>query len=309
MLKPVILLMGPTASGKTDLAMQLSDRMPCDIISVDSAMIYREMNIGTAKPSQDVLDAYPHQLIDLIDPSEAYSAARFRSEALVAIEESHRKGRMPLLVGGTMLYFHALVNGLAELPEANAEIRAAIQADADLHGWTEIHRQLSEVDPVSAKRLNPNDSQRLQRALEIYRISGRPMTELWEEQEASKPQYDWCSLAVMPSDRAVLHQRIELRFKQMLEQGFMDEVEALYRRGDLLPSMPSMRSVGYRQAWDYLEGISDYETMCYKGVVATRQLAKRQITWLRSWQNLNWLDSHDDLLAERVLKLVRSDTI
>lgn len=303
---PIVFLMGPTASGKTALAMELYDRLPCEIVSVDSAMIYRDMNIGTAKPDAEMLARYPHRLIDLRDPAEAYSAADFRSDALVEIERIHAAGKIPLLTGGTMLYFHALQNGLANLPEADPVIRKRIEAEAAEKGWLAIHARLAEVDPESAERLNPNDAQRLQRALEVYEITGRPMTELWAEQQAQKLDSPVVSLSVMPPERAVLHERIEQRFDIMLEQGFETEVRALWERDDLELSMPSVRCVGYRQMWEYFSDQCDYETMRYKGIVATRQLAKRQITWLRSWENLNWLDTNDRDITDKALKLVNS---
>lgn len=303
---PIVFLMGPTASGKTALAMELYDRLPCEIVSVDSAMIYREMNIGTAKPDAEMLARYPHRLIDLRDPAEAYSAADFRSDALAEIERIHTAGKIPLLTGGTMLYFHALQNGLANLPEADPVVRKRIEDEAAEKGWAAIHARLAEIDPESAKRLNPNDSQRLQRALEVYEITGRSMTELWAEQQAQKLDSPVISLSVMPPERSVLHERIEQRFDIMLEQGFEAEVRALWERGDLDLSMPSVRCVGYRQMWEYFSGQWDYETMRYKGIVATRQLAKRQITWLRSWENLNWLDTNDRDITDKALKLVNS---
>ena len=301
---PVVFLMGPTASGKTALAMQLYDALPCEIVSVDSAMIYKGMDIGTAKPDAETLRQYPHRLIDLCDPSEAYSAAEFRRDALNEISEIRKSGKIPLLTGGTMMYFNTLRNGLAQLPEANPEVRQRLLDEANAMGWSHMHAKLAEVDPESARRLNPNDSQRLQRALEVYEVSGRTMTELWAEQEQQKPEFPIISMAVMPNDRAELHQRIEQRFDIMLEQGFVDEVRALWDRGDLNLQMPSVRCVGYRQVWEYFSDTWDYETMRFKGIVATRQLAKRQVTWLRSWENLTWMDTHDPKLLSNALKLV-----
>lgn len=303
---PVIFLMGPTASGKTQLAMELHDHLGAEIVSVDSAMIYRDMNIGTAKPDAEELSRYPHRLIDLRDPAEAYSAAEFREDALAEIADIHSQGKIPLLTGGTMLYFHALKNGLAKLPEADAEVRARILAEAEESGWPAIHARLAEVDPASAERLNPNDSQRLQRALEVYEVSGRTMTELWAEQEKQKLPFEVLSMAVMPQERAELHKRIAQRFEIMLQQGFVEEVEALYARGDLNIQMPSVRCVGYRQVWEYLDGNWGRETMVEKGIIATRQLAKRQVTWLRSWPELHWLDTHDRNLRDNALKLLDS---
>ncbi len=279
---PVIFLMGPTASGKTALAMALYDQLPCEIVSVDSAMIYRDMDIGTATPDEEMLARYPHQLIDLCDPSEAYSAAEFRRDALAEIKRIRGEGKIPLLTGGTIMYFHALQNGLANLPEADPQVRERILQQAQAEGWATIHARLAEVDPQSAQRLNPNDSQRLQRALEVYEVSGRTMTELWAEQEKQKPEFPIVPMAVMPQERSELHQRIEQRFDIMLDQGFEAEVRKLWERGDLNLQMPSVRCVGYRQMWEYFAGTWDYEMMRYKGIVATRQLAKRQVTWLRS---------------------------
>lgn len=306
---PVIFLMGPTASGKTQLAMDLHDTLGAEIVSVDSAMIYRDMNIGTAKPTADELSRYPHRLIDLRDPTESYSAAEFRQDALAQIADIHAAGKIPLLTGGTMLYFHALQNGLANLPEADAQVRARLLQEAGQKGWPALHARLAEVDPVSAQRLSLNDSQRLQRALEVYEVSGRTLTEHWAEQEAQKLPFPVVSMAVMPQERAELHQRIAQRFNIMLEQGFVAEVEALYARGDLTVEMPSVRCVGYRQVWEYLNGGWDQNTMVEKGIIATRQLAKRQITWLRSWPDLHWLDTHDRKLRDNALKLIDSAII
>lgn len=302
--QPVIFLMGPTASGKTALAMELYDRLPCEIVSVDSAMIYRDMDIGTAKPDAQTLARYPHRLIDIRDPQEAYSAAEFRSDALAQIREIHAAGRIPLLTGGTMLYFHALLNGLADLPEADPVVRQRLLDEAQSMGWAHMHQRLAQVDPVSAERLNPNDSQRLQRALEVYELTGRPMSELWAEQQQQRLSYPLVSLAVMPQSRAELHERIAQRFQIMLDQGFEAEVRKLWERGDLDISMPSIRCVGYRQMWEYFSGQWDYDTMCFKGVVATRQLAKRQVTWLRSWEKLTWLDTNDPDIVSNALKLI-----
>ncbi|MCX8579276.1 tRNA (adenosine(37)-N6)-dimethylallyltransferase MiaA [Gilliamella sp. B2717] len=294
MSKPkIISLMGPTASGKTAFAMALYDRYPIDIISVDSALIYRGMNIGTAKPTQSELQIYPHKLIDICDPSESYSAANFRSDAISAIENTLNNGRIPLLVGGTMLYFKALIEGLSPLPAANSEIRQQIEEKANKYGWQSIHEELKKVDPVSASRIHPNDPQRLNRALEVYLISGKSLTELTQHSGELLP-YDIMQFAIMPPDRAELHQRIEQRFLQMLELGFEDEVKRLMERGDLHPNLPSIRCVGYRQMWEYLSGEISYDEMVFKGICATRQLAKRQITWLRGWkQPITWLNGNN----------------
>ncbi|MEH6577519.1 MAG: tRNA (adenosine(37)-N6)-dimethylallyltransferase MiaA [Amphritea sp.] len=296
--------MGPTASGKTDLAMALCDHLPCDIISVDSAMIYRDMNIGTATPDSDFLARYPHRLVDILDPAESYSAADFRRDALREMAEITAAGRIPLLVGGTMLYYQALVKGLAKLPEADQNVRDRLLQEAQRFGWEHLHQRLQQVDPVAAKRIHPNDPQRMQRALEVYELTGRSMTELWQEQEQQRPPFNAVSLCVMPQERKILHQRIEKRFSIMLEQGFEAEVQALRERGDLNIQMPSIRCVGYRQMWAYFDGVWDYDTMVQKGVVATRQLAKRQITWLRSWPDLHSLVSDSPNLTNNALKLL-----
>lgn len=302
-LPPAIFLMGPTAAGKTDLAMRLTEALPCDIISVDSALIYRGMDIGTAKPGAHMLKKYPHRLVDIRDPSESYSVAEFREDALREMADITAQGRIPLLVGGTMMYYNALLKGLASLPEANQEVRQQLLEKGEREGWPALHALLEKVDPVSARRLAPNDSQRLQRALEVYQLTGRTLTELWAEQQQQKLPYNVVNLAVMPEERKTLHERIALRFKIMMEEGFVDEVRALYERGDLNPQMPSVRCVGYRQVWSYLEGEWDYPVMVDKGIVATRQLAKRQITWLRSWENLHWLKTEDKDILKHSLKL------
>ncbi|MEB6858274.1 tRNA (adenosine(37)-N6)-dimethylallyltransferase MiaA [Proteus cibi] len=292
-IKPkAIFLMGPTASGKTALAIALRQKLPVDIISVDSALIYRGMDIGTAKPDATEQSLAPHRLIDILDPAFPYSAADFRRDALNAMEEITAAGRIPLLVGGTMLYFKALLEGLSPLPSANSDVRAEIEKKAAEQGWEVIHKELALVDPVAAQRIHPNDPQRLSRALEVYLISGKTMTELTKISGESLP-YDVYQFAIAPKDRNVLHQRIEARFKQMLTCGFEDEVKALYERGDLHEDLPSVRCVGYRQMWSYLSGEIDYDEMVYRGICATRQLAKRQITWLRGWDNIHWLDSEE----------------
>ena len=286
----IISLMGPTASGKTAFAMELYDKYPIDIISVDSALIYRGMDIGSAKPTKQEQQEYPHKLIDICDPAESYSAANFRHDAIEEIEKSLSNGRTPLLVGGTMLYFKALIEGLSPLPAADSEIRQQIEEKANKLGWQAIHEELKKVDPVSAQRIHPNDPQRLNRALEVYLISGKSLTELTQESGEALP-YDIMQLAIMPEDRAELHQRIEQRFLQMLDQGFEDEVKTLMLRSDLHTNLPSIRCVGYRQMWEYLNGDISYDEMVFRGICATRQLAKRQITWLRGWkQPITWLN-------------------
>ena len=300
----IITLMGPTASGKTAIAMNLYERYPIDIISVDSSLIYRGMDIGTAKPTKEEQQKYPHQLIDICDPSESYSAANFRQDAITEIEKILKKGRIPLLVGGTMLYFKALIEGLSPLPAANSEIRQQIEEKADRLGWQAIHEELKKVDPVSANRIHPNDPQRLNRALEVYLISGKSLTELTQDSGEALP-YEIMQFAIMPEDRTILHQRIEKRFLQMLEQGFEQEVKTLMQRSDLHLNLPSIRCVGYRQMWQYLNGDTSYDEMVFKSICATRQLAKRQITWLRGWkQPITWLNSDNiDIIFKNIFNL------
>lgn len=299
--KPAALfLMGPTASGKTALAIELRQHLPVEIISVDSALIYKGMDIGTAKPDAAELALAPHRLIDILDPSVAYSAADFRRDALAAMHEITAQGKIPLLVGGTMMYFRALLEGLSPLPSADPEIRAQIEARAAQEGWQVLHDELSRIDPVAGARIHPNDPQRLSRALEVYYISGKTMTELTETAGENLP-FNAYQFAIAPADRKILHQRIEMRFQMMLEAGFEDEVRALYQRGDLHPDLPSIRCVGYRQMWSYLAGEISYDDMVYRGICATRQLAKRQMTWLRGWEGVQWLDSEQ---PEQSLKAV-----
>ncbi|GAB2652673.1 tRNA (adenosine(37)-N6)-dimethylallyltransferase MiaA [Vibrio panuliri] len=287
-----LFLMGPTASGKTDLAIRLRQKYPVEIISVDSALIYKGMDIGTAKPDSDELAVAPHRLIDILDPSESYSAADFRRDALAEMNEIVSQGKIPLLVGGTMLYYKALLEGLSPLPAADPEIRQQIEQEASTLGWQALHDQLREIDPVSAQRIHPNDPQRLSRALEVYRISGKTLTELTQTKGETLP-FNVKQFAIAPKERAELHRRIELRFEKMIDAGFEQEMRSLYAREDLHPDLPSIRCVGYRQMWDYLDGKCSQEEAIFRGICATRQLAKRQITWLRSWDNLTWLDSEN----------------
>ncbi len=281
-LPPAIFLMGPTASGKTDVAIRLAQEYPIDIISVDSSMVYRGLDIGTAKPTAAELALAPHRLIDIRDPAQPYSAADFRMDALREMADSTSRGRIPLLVGGTMMYFKVLKEGLANLPEANEIIRAEITLEAQTHGWPFIHQKLTAVDPITAARLMPNDSQRLQRALEVFYLTGQTLSSLHKTQVTQSLPYCLLEVALLPKERSVLHERIEKRFDVMLANGFVDEVLALKARGDLHLELPAIRSVGYRQVWEYLDGLYDEKEMRYRGVVATRQLAKRQHTWLRS---------------------------
>ncbi len=299
---PAIFLMGPTASGKTDLAVALLEQLPCDIISVDSAMIYRGMDIGTAKPDAATLARAPHRLIDILDPAQSYSAAQFRADALREMAEITTRGRVPLLVGGTMLYFRALQQGLSDLPSAQPEVRARLDAEARERGWQHMHQRLADVDPMAAQRIHPNDPQRIQRALEVYELTGRSMTELClSEQGAAMPlPYRLLKIAVAPQERAVLHDRIEARFRTMLDNGFLTEVEGLYGRGDLHTGLPAMRAVGYRQAWAYLAGQVSYAEMVENAITASRQLAKRQLTWLRGQPDAVWFDSLENGLLERL---------
>ncbi|HDL6962722.1 TPA: tRNA (adenosine(37)-N6)-dimethylallyltransferase MiaA [Yersinia enterocolitica] len=287
---PAIFIMGPTASGKTALSIALKQRLPVELVSVDSALIYRGMDIGTAKPSAGELALAPHRLIDIRDPAESYSAADFRKDALKDMADITAAGRIPLLVGGTMLYFKALLDGLSPLPSADPQVRQRIEQQAAELGWEALHQQLAEIDPVAAARIHPNDPQRLSRALEVFFISGKTLTELTKISGETLP-YRVHQFAIAPVSRELLHQRIELRFHQMLDAGFETEARALFDRGDLHTDMPAIRCVGYRQMWSYLSGEIDYDEMVYRGICATRQLAKRQMTWLRGWGSVQWLDS------------------
>lgn len=292
-LPPVICLMGPTASGKTALAMELYDALPCEIISVDSALVFKGMDIGTAKPTLAEQEKYPHRLIDLIDPADSYSAAEFCKDALQAIDEIRQSGRIPLLVGGTMMYFKSLIDGISPLPEADPNIRQQIELEANEKGWDALHQELAMIDPESAARIHPNDPQRLTRALEVFRITGNTLTQLTAI-KGQRLEGDVLQFAITPKERKTLHERIELRFNQMIEQGFKDEVIKLKARKDLHENLPSIRCVGYRQMWQHLNGDYDFDEMIFKGVCATRQLAKRQLTWLRGWDGLTSLDMEDN---------------
>lgn len=291
---PIFCLMGPTASGKTPLAIELIQHFPCEIISVDSAMVYRGMDIGTAKPDAATLQKAPHRLIDIRDPAEKYSAGDFRTDALREIAEVIKLGKIPLLVGGTMMYFRVLQQGLADLPKADEALRADLLAQAATKGWDVLHEQLRQIDPAAASRIHARDAQRIQRALEVYQLTGKTITAIQTEDTNPLSSYQVHNLALMPSHRATLHERIALRFDQMLAQGFLEEVKGLYERGDLTVDLPSIRSVGYRQAWEYLEGKVALTEMREKAIAATRQLAKRQITWLRTWPDVTMFDTEGD---------------
>jgi tRNA dimethylallyltransferase len=299
-----IFLMGPTASGKTAVAVELVRQLSLEIISVDSALVYRGMTIGTAKPDARTLHAAPHRLIDIRDPAETYSAAEFRRDALREMDDIFRRGNTPLLVGGTMLYFRALERGLSELPAADPGVREQLELEARDTGWAAMHERLAGIDPESATRIHPNDPQRIQRALEVYELTGSSLSELCAAGRDAPPGYRFLKIILAPEDRALLHERIRQRFNRMLEQGFLDEVRALHERGDLSPDLPSMRAVGYRQAWDYLDGKLSAEEWVERAVIATRQYAKRQMTWLRSEPDCHWVDSLGQNPLAELLELV-----
>lgn len=302
-LPPAILLMGPTASGKTQLALDLLAAGPFEIISVDSAMVYKGMDIGTAKPDAAILAQAPHRLIDFLEPEIAYSAADFRNDALAAMQEISAAGKIPLLVGGTMLYFKVLLEGLADMPPADPQVRAEIEAEAAEKGWPAIHAELAKHDPITAARLKSTDSQRLQRALEVWRVTGKSMAQWHAEQQPPEPlPWQLLQYALLPPERPILHERIERRFDEMLTLGFVEEVERLKQRPSLHATMPSMRSVGYSQIWSYLEGEYDYAEMRLRGIYATRQLAKRQITWLNQFPDTSRLTINDKHLVGNILQ-------
>ncbi|OGT48868.1 MAG: tRNA (adenosine(37)-N6)-dimethylallyltransferase MiaA [Gammaproteobacteria bacterium RIFCSPHIGHO2_12_FULL_41_15] len=296
--------MGPTASGKTDLAIRLVQDFSCDIISVDSAMVYRGMDIGTAKPSRAELARAPHRLIDICDPAENYSAGQFCQEALTEIQTILSQGRTPLLVGGTMLYFNLLQRGFSEFPGANALIREQINQEAETHGWPLLHAMLVKVDPVAAAHIHPNDGQRIQRALELYRATGKTLSQWQQEQQWHEHPFDILNIIVAPSERALVHARIEERFDRMLKQGLVAEVEQLFQRGDLNAMMPSIRMVGYRQVWSYLSGEYDLAEMRLRAIYATRQFAKRQFTWLRQWHDAEKIDSIDPDSYKKISNII-----
>ena len=291
--RAAVFIMGPTASGKTDLAIELVKHHPFEIISVDSALVYRDMNIGTAKPTAEELAIAPHRLIDILDPAQSYSTARFRDDALAAMEEIYADNKIPLLVGGTMLYHRSLLYGISQLPAADVKVRQKLEQLAEKYGVEYLHQQLMQIDPQAGQRIHPNDPQRLQRALEVYEITGRTMSQLQQENQAQALDCEIYKIVIAPRSRDLLRERIAIRFHQMIEQGFIEEVEALYQRGDLDLSMPSIRSVGYRQVWEYLEGKMSREEMIERGITITRQFAKRQMTWLRREEDAQWIATED----------------
>lgn len=301
-LPPAIFLMGPTAAGKTGLAVQLCQHFPLEIISVDSALVYRGMDIGTAKPNAETLQKTPHRLVDIREPCQSYSAADFCDDARREMKIITATGRIPLLVGGTMLYFRALEHGLSDLPAADAQVREQLEQQAADIGWPAMHRELARKDPRAASRIHPGDPQRIQRALEVISISGRPMSELQELSAGNALAYRIHKIIIAPEPRQVLHQRIEQRFELMLEAGFIDEMKVLYSRSELQANMPSMRAVGYRQAWDWLDGNCSFEQMREKTIAATRQLAKRQLTWLRRERAGIWYNLQTDGVREEVVE-------
>jgi len=303
-LPPAIFLMGPTASGKTALSVQLAQALGGEIISVDSALVFKGMDIGTAKPTLEERGGIPHHLIDILDPSESFSTGQFRTQALALMKAITRRGKIPILTGGTMLYFNALFNGLAVLPEADPEIRAKLDQDLEQLGKEILHQRLAVIDPQAAARIHPNDPQRIQRALEVYEISGKPLSSFFHIDQGEDLPYQKIKLIIAPSDRKILHDSIAQRFRNMLELGFINEVELLYQRGDLTEKMPSIRAVGYRQVWAYLQGEDDLETMAEKAIAATRQLAKRQFTWLRRETDAISFQTGQPDLLQKVLKVV-----
>ncbi|WP_258364636.1 MULTISPECIES: tRNA (adenosine(37)-N6)-dimethylallyltransferase MiaA [Alteromonas] len=282
--------MGPTASGKTGLALDIAAKVESEVISVDSALVYKGMDIGTAKPTQEEQAGVVHHLIDIIDPAQSYSVSQFVNDTNALIGDILARGKVPILAGGTMMYFNALINGISPLPKSDEKTRDEITQQAQRLGWSKLHDELRGVDPISGERIHPNDPQRITRALEVYRSTGKTLTH-WQQQEGEKCPYNIAQFAIAPADRAVLHERIATRFDLMLEQGFENEVVKLYERSDLHEDLPSIRSVGYRQMWQYLDGQLSYAEMRERGIIATRQLAKRQLTWLRGWEQVTWLDT------------------
>jgi len=301
--------MGPTAVGKSAVAMQLAKKINTELVSVDSAMIYREMDIGTAKPNAIDLEEIPHHLINILDPKESYSAANFCHDARIAIKKILAKNKVPILIGGTMLYFKALQFGLDEMPSADKNIREKILQQAKKLGWPALHEKLKKIDPLAAEKIHENDAQRIQRALEVYEITGKPISDLHQPEQKTISEFDFINIAIMPADRNKLHQRIAERFKKMLDQGLVEEVRKLFNRGDLNPDLPSMRAVGYRQVWQHLAGKLNYEEMIEKAVTATRQLAKRQLTWLKSWPDLHQITDDTPDLLNKICKLMKKNLL
>jgi len=303
----VVFLMGPTAAGKTTVAVELCQRLPVEIISVDSAMIYRGMDIGTAKPGADILKIAPHRLIDICDAAEIYSAGRFRLDAMQAIEQIRMRKKIPLLVGGTGLYFRALEQGISDLPVADPVIREKLEREASVVGWQVLHRRLAGIDPESAARIHPNDPQRIQRALELFEITGKSRSYLFAAGGGRSLPYQVCKIIIAPAERSVIHEQVKQRFFRMLELGLIDEVRGFFNREDMHMALPSMRMVGYRQVWRYLAGFISYQEMQEHAIAATRQLAKRQLTWLRAERNGVWLDAADPNLLNKTLKCLQKD--
>lgn len=304
---PCIFLMGPTAAGKTDLAILLTQHFPCDIISVDSAMVYRGMDIGTAKPVPSLLVQTPHRLIDIREPTDAYSAAQFCQDALKEIQQIQLQERIPLLVGGTGLYFRSLQHGLSDLPSADPHIRQQLNQQALTMGWESMHQRLAQIDPQAAQRIHPNDPQRIQRALEVYEATGYTMTQWYQKSVTQTWDYPTIKLIIAPQQRHILHERIQHRFILMLEQGFVAEVESLIKQKNVTVDLPAMRAVGYRQVWQYLLGELNETELTERSVIATRQLAKRQLTWLRAEQNAHWFDSQEPCITEKILHFIATE--
>jgi tRNA dimethylallyltransferase len=296
--------MGPTGAGKTDLALRLAANHPIEIVSVDSAMVYRGMDIGTGKPSRELLERFPHHLVDILDPSQPYSAGQFVRDALRAIGEIRARGNLPVLVGGTMLYFRALRRGLAEMPPANAQVRQEIDTEAASAGWPALHAQLALLDPVTAQRIQPNDGQRIQRALEVHRLTGRTLSELHAQTRPADPSITYVAFAWAPSDRERLYAGIERRFEQMMQAGLLEEVRRLQQRGDLHAELPAIRSVGYRQLWEHLCGKASLSTSVQRAIFATRHLARRQLIWLRAENDVQWCDALDSAAADQIERTI-----
>lgn len=303
---PVPLIMGPTASGKTDLALRLAAKYPIEIVSVDSAMVYRGMDIGTGKPAREVLERVPHHLVDILDPSQPYSAGQFVRDAHQAIASIRSRGKLPVLVGGTMLYFRALRRGLADMPSADMAVRQEIDAEAEEQGWPALHARLQSLDPVTAARIQPNDGQRIQRALEVQRLTGKTLSELHAQTRPADPAMNFAAFAWAPSDRGRLYDAIERRFEQMMAAGLLDEVRRLQQRGDLHADLPAIRSVGYRQLWEHLCSGESLTLSVQRAIVATRHLARRQLIWLRAENDVHWCDTLDSAAADHIDRAIAS---